>query len=184
MKKYGNQELEFCNAYVTNFEVHSCRTFGKEHRQCVVTLPRSSSGNVTQDIELRTQQMHYEERIPSINQTHSSWQYSIHPNMHQRTNCEETAAAEVSSQYGVANQNPFNLEISDCLSPGNAHGEENQTVTTYSLQPHENNSVIINQNLHFVKPGVQIPQSTPPCLLLNPCFLPGFQQTFGGRNPR
>ncbi|GIY45572.1 hypothetical protein CDAR_503721 [Caerostris darwini] len=177
------RNCEFFNAYVTNFEVHSCRTFGKQHRQCVVTLPRSSSGNIAQDIDLRTQQMHYEERVPSMNQTNSSRQHIIIPNMHQRTNCEDTAAAEVSSQYGIANQNPFNLEVSDCLSPGMAHGEENQTESAYPLQPSDDNSTIVNQNLHYCEDWYPNPPVEAPMSVAEPCFLPGFQETFGHRNP-
>ncbi|GIY85795.1 hypothetical protein CEXT_798431 [Caerostris extrusa] len=45
-------------------------------------LPYSSSGNRDQDIDARKQQMHYEERRPSMNQTYFSWQHRILPNIH------------------------------------------------------------------------------------------------------
>ncbi|GIY26565.1 hypothetical protein CEXT_185071 [Caerostris extrusa] len=159
---------EFCNAYVADFEVHTCRIFGNQHRQSFATLPRSSSGNIAEGIGLRTEQIHYEERVPSMNQTNSSWQHIILPNVHQRTDCEDTAAAVVSSQYGIANQNPYNLEISDCLCP--------QTESAYSLQPSDDNSTIGNQNFQYCEAWYPNPLSTLPCLLLNHVFCLGFNR--------
>ncbi|GIX69649.1 hypothetical protein CDAR_283721 [Caerostris darwini] len=78
-----------------------CKNFENQHRQSSATLPRSSSGDGAQDIDLRAQQTLYEEWSPTMNQTHSSWQYGILPNMHQRTDREETAAAEIPSPYGI-----------------------------------------------------------------------------------
>ncbi|GIY79105.1 hypothetical protein CDAR_609201 [Caerostris darwini] len=172
---------EFCNAYVPNFEVHTCRIFGNQHRQCSATLPRSSSGNIAQDIDLKTEQIHYEERIPSMNQESSSWHHSILSNIHQRTDCEATAAAEESSQYGVANQNPHIPEISDFLFPGIVHDEEYQTESAYSLQPTEANRAIINPNPQFCEPWNPYPDVNAALPVAEPCFLPGFQQTFGQR---
>ncbi|GIY48279.1 hypothetical protein CDAR_92661 [Caerostris darwini] len=94
-------KCEFCNAYVANFELHYCMNFGNQHRQSSATLPHSSSGNRVQDIDVRTQPMHYEERRSSMNQTYSSWQQSILPNMHQRTDCEAAPATEIPSPYGI-----------------------------------------------------------------------------------
>ncbi|GIY39315.1 hypothetical protein CDAR_312541 [Caerostris darwini] len=176
------RKCEFCIAPVTNSEVHYCRNFGNQHRQCVATLPRSSSGSIDQDIDLRTEQMHYEERIPSKNQTHSSWQHIISPNIHRKTGCEETAAAEVSSQYGVENQNPYNPEISDFLFPGMAHGKENQIESAYSLQPSDNNSAVMNQNHQFCEAWNLNHPVNAPVPVAEPCALPGFQETFGHRN--
>ncbi|GIY60530.1 hypothetical protein CDAR_381491 [Caerostris darwini] len=143
------RNCEFCNAYVADFEIHTCKIFGNQHHQSSATLPRSCSGNIPEDIDLRTEQIHYEKRIPSITQAHSSCQHSIHLNICQKTECEETAAAEVSSQYEVANQNPHNPEISDFLFPGMPRGEENLTKSTYLLQPSEENSAIMDQNTQF-----------------------------------
>ncbi|GIY67224.1 hypothetical protein CEXT_49581 [Caerostris extrusa] len=42
---------EFCNAYIANFEVHSCRKFGNQQHQSSATLPRSSSDIKAQDID-------------------------------------------------------------------------------------------------------------------------------------
>ncbi|GIY69794.1 hypothetical protein CDAR_614491 [Caerostris darwini] len=173
---------EFCNAYVADFEVHTCRNFGNQHRQSSATLNRSSSVDIDQDIDLRTERMHYEVRTPSVNPTHSSWELSICPNIRQKTDCEETAAAEVSSQYGVANQNAYNPQFSDFLFPGMVHGEENQTVSAYSLQPSEGNSAIVNQNPQFCEAWNPNPDVNAPLPVAEPCVLPGFQQTFGQRN--
>ncbi|GIY59619.1 hypothetical protein CEXT_153001 [Caerostris extrusa] len=148
------RNCEFCNAYVANFEVHTCRIFGHQHRQCVTTLPRSSSGNISQDIDLKTEQIHYEGRIPSMNQESSSWHHSTLSNIHQRTDCEATAAAEESSQYGLR----------------------------IRIHPTEANSAIINPNPQFCEPWNPNPDVNAALPVAEPCFLPGFQQTFGQRN--
>ncbi|GIY43358.1 hypothetical protein CDAR_600021 [Caerostris darwini] len=177
------RNCEFCKAYVADFEVHTCRIFGNQQRQSSATLPRSSSNDIDQDNNLRTQQMHFEVRIPSIVQTHASGQHSILPNMRQITECEDTAAAEVSSQFGVANRNPYNPETSDFLFPGMAYGGKNQTESAYSLQLSEDNSVLINQNPQLCEAWNPNPDVHAPLPVAEPCFLSGFQQTFGQRNP-
>ncbi|GIY15671.1 hypothetical protein CDAR_609651 [Caerostris darwini] len=176
------RNCEFCNAYVADFEVHTCRIFGNQHRQSSAALPPSSFGSLPEDMDIRTEQIHYDERIPSITQTHSSWQPSILLNIRQKTECEETSAAEVSSQYGVTNQNPINPEISNFLFPGIVQGEENQTESAYSLQPSENNSAIINRNPLFCEAWNPNPDVDSPLPVAETCVLPGFQQTFGRRN--
>ncbi|GIY15672.1 hypothetical protein CDAR_609661 [Caerostris darwini] len=176
------RNCEFCNAHVADFEVHICRIFGKQHRQSSATLPGSSSGSLPEDIDLRTEQIHYEERIPSIVQTHASGQHSIFPNIRKNTDCEETEAAEVSSQHGVANQKPHNPEISDFRFPGKPRGEEIQTKSTYLLQPSEDNSAIVDQNPQFCEAWNPNPNVNTPLPIAEPCILPGFQQTFGQRN--
>ncbi|GIY73852.1 hypothetical protein CEXT_322681 [Caerostris extrusa] len=132
---------EYCNAYLTNFEVHNCANF-----RAPTTLPQCSSGNRTQDIDVRTQQMHYEERMPSMNQAYSSRQHSIHPNMHQRTDCEEAAAAEMPSQYLIANQNTFNPVTSEFQFPDMAREKENQFKSPHFQQPFEAKTLFLNQN--------------------------------------
>ncbi|GIY01610.1 hypothetical protein CEXT_799801 [Caerostris extrusa] len=176
------RNCEFCNARVANFEVHSCRNFGNQPRQISATLPRSSSDNLPQDIALRTEQMHYEERRPSINQTYSSWQQSILPNMHQRTDCEAAAATEIPSPYEIANRNPYNPEISYFQFPNLPHDLESQSKSTYSLQPSEVNSAIMKHNIQFSEALNPNPDANAPLPVAEPCFLPGFQQTFGRRN--
>ncbi|GIY20901.1 hypothetical protein CEXT_773941 [Caerostris extrusa] len=47
-------KCEYCNAYVTNCEVHNCVKFGNQHRRTSATLPQGSSGNVSEDIGLIT----------------------------------------------------------------------------------------------------------------------------------
>ncbi|GIZ04520.1 hypothetical protein CEXT_267681 [Caerostris extrusa] len=178
------RNCEFCNAYVADFEVHTCRVFGNQHRQSSATLLRSCSDYIDGDIDLRTEQMPYEESIPSVNQTHSSWQHSILLNMRQKTDCEETPAAEMSSQYGAANQNLHNPKISNFLFPGTVHSEENETKSGYSLQPFEDNSVLINQTPQFCEAWNPNPDVNAPLPVAEPCFLPGFQQTFGQINER
>ncbi|GIY76648.1 hypothetical protein CDAR_467961 [Caerostris darwini] len=97
---------EFCNAYVTDFEVHYCKNFGNQQRQSSATLPRSSSANLVQDIDSRLSLlMNYDAGWSAMGQINSSPQQSFLPNIHQRTSCEETATAEIPSPYGNANRN-------------------------------------------------------------------------------
>ncbi|GIX75258.1 hypothetical protein CEXT_400841 [Caerostris extrusa] len=159
IKKMVIRNCEFCNVHVADFEVHTCRISGNQHRQSSATLPRSSSV-----------------------QTHASGQHSSFPNIRKKTDCEETEPAEVSSQYGVANQKPHNPEISDFRFPGKPRGEENQTKSTYLLQPFEDNSAIIDQNPQFCAAWNPNPDVNAPLPVAEPCILPGFQQTFGRRN--
>ncbi|GIY20914.1 hypothetical protein CEXT_774031 [Caerostris extrusa] len=100
--------------------------------------------------------MHLEVNSLSMNQPHSSWQHNILSNMDQGTDCEETAAAAVSSQFGVGNQNSYNPETSEFLFPGMPRGEENQTESPYF--PFEAISAIMNKNLVF-----RSPESKSPC---------------------
>ncbi|GIY05203.1 hypothetical protein CEXT_672301 [Caerostris extrusa] len=76
-------------------DYESLQNFGNQHCQSSATLPYSSSGNRDQDIDARKQQMHYEERRSSMNQTYFSWQHRILPNIHQPTYCKVSAATEI-----------------------------------------------------------------------------------------
>ncbi|GIY47094.1 hypothetical protein CDAR_455381 [Caerostris darwini] len=63
-------KCEYCDAYITKFDVHNCVRFGNQYRQCSTTLPQCSSRNLDVDIELITEEeMEYEARWPSLNQT-------------------------------------------------------------------------------------------------------------------
>ncbi|GIY67473.1 hypothetical protein CDAR_618761 [Caerostris darwini] len=173
---------EFCNAHVTNFEVHTCRIFGKQQRRSYATIPRSSSENIAQDIDLRTQQMHFEENSLSVDQSHSSWQHSILPSMHQEIDCEERAAAEVSSQFEIGNQNIYNPESSEFLLPGMAHGKENQTESPYLLQAFKAIIAVMNENSQCFEDSNPNRPANAPIPVAGPGVLPGFQQTLGRRN--
>ncbi|GIY74738.1 hypothetical protein CEXT_705171 [Caerostris extrusa] len=152
---------EFCNAYVTDFEVHYCRNFGNQQRQSSATLPRSSSVNLVPDIDSRSAlPMNYDAGLPAIGQINSSTQQSVLPNIHQRTSCEDTATAEIPSPYGNANQNQYNPETSDFLLPNMAHVQENQSKSTPLTVADQHN----------------------PMHVAEPCILPGFQEAFGQRN--
>ncbi|GIY33034.1 hypothetical protein CDAR_321241 [Caerostris darwini] len=178
-----NRNCEFCNAHVTNFEVHTCRIFGKQQRRSYATIPRSSSQNIVQDIDLRTQQMHFEKNSLSMDQSHSSWQHSFLPNMDQETDREERAAAEVTSQFEVGNQNPYNPETSGFFFPGMPRGEENQTESPYSLQPFEAIIAVMNQNLQCFETQNPNPPANAPMPDVELGAVSEFQQTFGEINP-
>ncbi|GIY20905.1 hypothetical protein CEXT_773961 [Caerostris extrusa] len=152
---------EFCNAYVTDFEVHYCRNFGNQYRQSSATLPRSRSANLVQDMDSRLAlPSNYDEGRSVMGQINSSAQQSVLSNIHLRTTCEETATAEIPSQYGNENQNQYNPEISDSLFPNMAHGEETPSKTTPMTEADQHN----------------------PMHVAEPCILPGFQEAFGQRN--
>ncbi|GIY64569.1 hypothetical protein CDAR_369651 [Caerostris darwini] len=152
---------EFCNAYVTDFEVHYCRNFRNQNRQSSATLPRSSSDNLVEDIDSRsTLPMNYDAGWPAMGQINSSTQQSVLPNIHQRTSCEMTANAEIPSPYGNANHSQYNPDISDFMFPNMAHGQENPSKSTPFTVADQQNLLLVSE----------------------PCSLPGFQQTFGRRN--
>ncbi|GIY05207.1 hypothetical protein CEXT_672321 [Caerostris extrusa] len=126
---------EFCNAYIANFEVHSCRKFGNQHRQSSATLPRSISDIRAQDIDsLSAQQYDSEAQRPFFSQSNSSTQQSFLPDVHHTIDCGETAAAETFSQHAVTNRNLYNPETSDFLFPDWPHGQDRQSESTH-LQP-------------------------------------------------
>ncbi|GIY20908.1 hypothetical protein CEXT_773991 [Caerostris extrusa] len=54
-----------------------------------------------------------------------------------------------------------------------------ETESGYSLQPSEDNSAIMNQNPKFCEAWNPNPDVDAPLPVAEPCFLPGFQQTFG-----
>ncbi|GIY45568.1 hypothetical protein CDAR_503701 [Caerostris darwini] len=138
---------EFCNAYIANFEVHSCKKYGNQHRQRSATLPHSSSDIRAQDIDsLSAQQTGYEAQRPFFSQSNSSTQQGFLPVVHQRIDCEETAVDETFSQRAVTNQNLYNPETSDFLFPDWPHDQERQSGSTHLQYPSEANNLITNQN--------------------------------------
>ncbi|GIY47103.1 hypothetical protein CDAR_455431 [Caerostris darwini] len=74
--------------------------------------------------------MHYGARSPPMNQINISRQQSILSSVHQPIYCKETAATEMVSQYGVANQHGYNPETSDFLFPGMHPIHENDPRST------------------------------------------------------
>ncbi|GIY85968.1 hypothetical protein CEXT_241351 [Caerostris extrusa] len=120
-------KCEFCNSYIANFEVHDCVRFGNQYRQTSATLPQRSSGNLDEDIELITaEEMEDEARWPSMNQGNSSNQQSFLFDMHQQTDFEEIAAAEMYSRYDVSNPDQYNPVFSDFHFPSKPSVEENE----------------------------------------------------------
>ncbi|GIY44955.1 hypothetical protein CDAR_214131, partial [Caerostris darwini] len=174
---------EFCNAYIANFEVHRCRKFGNQHRQSSATLPRSISDIRAPNIDsVSAQQTDSEAQWPFHNQSNSSTQQSFLPDVHQRIECGETAAAETFPHFEYTLQNQYNPDISAILFPEIPHGPENLSKSTHLQQLFEVNKVSINQNLQCGENSNQNYLVNAPLPVSEPCFLPGFQQTFGQRN--
>ncbi|GIZ04310.1 hypothetical protein CEXT_319981 [Caerostris extrusa] len=107
---------------------HYCIKFGNQHHQSSATLPRSSSSNWVPDVDSRSALlMNYHAEDPATNQINSSMQQSFLHGMDQQTYCEEMSTAEMVSQYGITDQNPYNPETSDFLFPGRSPIEESET---------------------------------------------------------
>ncbi|GIZ04516.1 hypothetical protein CEXT_267661 [Caerostris extrusa] len=89
---------EYCNAYVTNFEVHYCRNFENQHtvrvRQPFLNLVLLTGFKML----IQDQHRHYDSGWPAMSEINSSTQQNVLPNIHQATSCEETAAAEIPSR--------------------------------------------------------------------------------------
>ncbi|GIY64567.1 hypothetical protein CDAR_369631 [Caerostris darwini] len=120
-------KCKFCKAYITKFEIHHCFKFGNQHRKTSSTIPQCSSGNLAENIELITaEERVYEARWPSLGQSISSTHQSILPDIHQEADYEDTAVAEMPSQYGMSNQIPLYPEVPDFLFPDMPHIEENK----------------------------------------------------------
>ncbi|GIY16475.1 hypothetical protein CEXT_423041 [Caerostris extrusa] len=148
---------------------------GNQHHRSYATFPQNSSANLAQSSDLRTTHpVDYEARWSSTDQINSSMQQSILPEIHQQTGYEENAAAEMFSQYGVMNRNPYYPETSDFMSPGMHHIQENEPHSTHFLLPSEASKVFIPFNPEY---PTNIPMS-----VTEQSILTGSQQTFGQRN--
>ncbi|GIY48477.1 hypothetical protein CDAR_585201 [Caerostris darwini] len=176
-------KCEYCNTYVTNFELHNCVQFGGQHHRNYATLPQNSYGNLPEEIDLGTaEQMYYATRRSPMNQINISRQQSILSNVNQKIYCKETAATEMVSRYGVANQHGYNPETSDFLSPSMHPFQGNEPNSTQLQLPSEESKVFINQNLQNFQPSNS---AHPPNISLSIAeliSLSGFQQTFDQRN--
>ncbi|GIY79091.1 hypothetical protein CDAR_191391 [Caerostris darwini] len=176
-------KCEFCNAYIANFEVHDCVRYFNQYRQTSATLPQRSSTNLAEDIELITVvEMDHEAIWPSTSEYNSSIQERIISNIHQRSECEEIAAAEMSSQYEVPNYYQYNPKISDFIFPGKPSTEENKSKSLNLQQTSEESKAYKNRYLQY--PDASNPEH--PANMSMPLtvqsVLPGFQQIFGQRN--
>ncbi|GIY78465.1 hypothetical protein CEXT_570241 [Caerostris extrusa] len=73
-------------------------------------------------------------------------------------------------------------KLSYLLFPNLSHGQESQYESTHLLQPSEDDSAIMNPNPQFPEawnPNHPVHAASP---VAEPCFLPGFQETFGQGN--
>ncbi|GIY30290.1 hypothetical protein CDAR_583961 [Caerostris darwini] len=163
---------------VLDFEVHYCKNFTNQHRQSSATLPRSSSDNLVEDIDSRsTLPMNYGAGWPAMGQINSSTQHSFLPVMHQQTYCEGMSAAEMVSQYGVTDQNPYTNETSDFLFPGRLPIEEIESKLLHLQHAIGARNVIED----YQYGDALIPECNPMSIAVRN-FLPGFQQTLDQRN--
>ncbi|GIY99550.1 hypothetical protein CEXT_91341 [Caerostris extrusa] len=86
-----------------------------------------------------------------LNQVNNSRQQSISSDIHQGIDCEEMAAAEITSQYGDPNQNSYNpsdyeTEPSDYLFPDLRYIQESDVLSPHLQLPPEMSNVFISQN--------------------------------------
>ncbi|GIY45574.1 hypothetical protein CDAR_503731 [Caerostris darwini] len=136
-----------------------------------------------QDIDsVSAQQTDSEAQWPFHNQSNSSTQQSFLPDVHQRIECGETAAAETFSQHAVTNQNLYHPETSDFLFPDWPHDQERQSESVHLQHPSEENYLIVNQNPQCCESSNPEHSADAPMHVDEPYYLPGFQQTFGQIN--
>ncbi|GIY34783.1 hypothetical protein CDAR_46751 [Caerostris darwini] len=126
--------------------------------------------------------MDHEARWPSAIEFDSSNQESILSNIHQRRDCEETAAAKMSSQYEVSHYNQYNPKISDFLFPGKPSVDENESKSQNLPKTSEESKAFRNPNLQYSDASNPEHRENNIMPLSDKCVLPGFQQTFGQRN--
>ncbi|GIY19721.1 hypothetical protein CDAR_172881 [Caerostris darwini] len=178
-------KCEFCNTRIANFEVHNCVRFGNQYRQTSANLPQLSSGNLAEDIELITaEEMEYEARWPSMSQGNSSNQQSFLFDMHQQTDCEETAAAEMCSRYDLSTHDQYNPANSDFHFRSKPSVRENEYTSVNLQQSSETSKVLRSQHS---QPFDASNLGHPAIIPTSPAQqgrLPGFHQTFGRRNAR
>ncbi|GIY67228.1 hypothetical protein CEXT_49601 [Caerostris extrusa] len=123
-----------------------------------------------------------------LNQINNSRQQSLFSGIHQITDCEETTAAEMASQYGDTNPNSYipsdyETEPSDYLFPEMRYIQEIDLMSTHLQLPPEVSNVFNNQNpQNYESSNVEHAGSTPLSAATR-CFSPGFQQIFDRRNP-
>ncbi|GIY98911.1 hypothetical protein CEXT_228491 [Caerostris extrusa] len=203
-------KCEFCNAYITNSEVHNCVKFGNRHRRNSAPLPQRGYGNVAEDIELiKAEEMEDEALWPFVRQSNSSTlnqinrplnqinqplnqinnsrQQSISSDIHQLIDYKESAVAEMVSQYGDGNQNSYKrsdyeTETSDCLFPDLHYIQEIDLMSTHLQLPPEVSNAFMNQNPQNFESSSSEHAENPPMSVATLCVLPGFQQTFDRRN--
>ncbi|GIX99916.1 hypothetical protein CDAR_12141 [Caerostris darwini] len=89
------------------------------------------------------------------------------------------STAEMVSQYGVTDQNPYIPETSTFLFPGRQPIEENEYKAIHLQHTTGASNVIEDQNYQYRDD--LIPERTP-MSVADRNFLPGFQQTLGQRN--
>ncbi|GIY81339.1 hypothetical protein CDAR_496231 [Caerostris darwini] len=144
---------EFCKAYVTNFEVHSCFSLWNQHHRSYATIPQHSSANLAENSDLITAQpMDFEARWSSMSQVNSSIQQSILNDIHQQTGYEENVADELFTPYGVTKQNPYNSETSDFIFPRMHQIQENEPNSTHLQLPSEVGEIFMHQNSQNYEP--------------------------------
>ncbi|GIY67240.1 hypothetical protein CEXT_49661 [Caerostris extrusa] len=175
-------KCEYCNTYVTNFEVHNCVKFGDQHRPNYATIPQNSYANLAEDIDLRTEeQMYYATPRSPMNQMNISRQQSILSNVHLPIYCKEMTATEMVSQHGVANQYEYNNETSDFLFPDMYPFRANVPNSTQLQLPSEEGEVFINQNLQSFQPSNSAHHPNNSMSIAEQGLMPGFQKTFDQR---
>ncbi|GIZ01565.1 hypothetical protein CEXT_182071 [Caerostris extrusa] len=126
--------------------------------------------------------MDYEARWPSLGQSISSTQQSILPDVYQRTEYEETATAEMPSQYGMTNKIPFNPEVPDFLFPDMPHIHENEPIIKHFKFSSEASNIFRNRNSQQSDASNPEHPAATRSYEADRSVLPSFQQTFGQRN--
>ncbi|GIZ01555.1 hypothetical protein CEXT_182031 [Caerostris extrusa] len=140
-------KCKYCNAYVTNCEVHNCVKIGNQHRRSSATLPQCSSGNVSEDIGLITvDEMEEEALWPFLRQSNSSTLNQINQPLDQINNSRQQIIFSNMHQSNSSIQQSFLFDVhqqTDCEESSAA-----EMYSWYDVSTHDQYNPA-NSDFHF-----------------------------------
>ncbi|GIY05211.1 hypothetical protein CEXT_672341 [Caerostris extrusa] len=142
-------KCKYCNAYVTNCEVHNCVKFGKPTSSNFSNLPQCSSGNVSEDIGLITaEEMEDDALWPFVRQSNSLTLNQINQPPNQINNSRQQIILSNMHQSNFSIQQSFLFDVhqqTDC--------EETSAAEMYSCYDVSNHDQYNPENSDFHFPS-------------------------------